>query len=155
MNPADHWLQRYAEHHTHRVNRILHVLCIPLLLAAVVGALWSLPVPARFSESSPALNWGTLFLMAVIVYYFILSVTLALGMLPFILLIAALVSWLDSLATPLWLISAVTLAVAGSGQMIGHAFERARVSLIADLNLVAIGPLWLLAGAYQRLRIPY
>ena len=155
MSIADQWLRRYGENHEHAVNRALHCLSIPLIIVAVVGLLWSAPVPEAFSQSSPALNWGMLFLMASVVYYFVLSFALAIGMLPFVTLIAIAVVWLDGLTTPLWIISAAAFAVAGAGQIIGHAFERRSVSLFTDLNLVMIGPLWLLAALYQRLRIPY
>jgi len=155
LSIAEQWLSRYGDHHQHAVNRALHCVSIPLIIVAVVGLLWSAPVPSEFSESSPALNWGVLFLMASVVYYFILSFALAVGMLPFVALIASAVVWLDGLPPPLWMISATALTVAGAGQIIGHAFERRSVSLFTDLNLVIIGPLWLLAAVYQRLRIPY
>jgi uncharacterized membrane protein YGL010W len=155
MSNADAWLQRYERDHTHAVNRVLHWLCIPIIVLGVVGMLWSLPVPGVFRESSPVLNWGTFFLMAAVVYYFILSITLAFGLLPFVTLIAVAVAWLDRLDTPLWLISATAFAAAGAGQLIGHAFERRTVSLFSDLNFVMIGPLWMVASIFQRLRIPY
>lgn len=155
MSNADPWLDRYERDHTHTVNRVLHWMCIPVVIASIVGMLWSLPVPRVFSDASPVLNWGMFFLMAAVVYYFILSITLAVALLPFVLLVAAGVGWLDRLDTPLWLISAAAFAVAGTGQLIGHAFERKTVSLFSDLNFVIIGPLWIAASVYQRLRIPY
>jgi uncharacterized membrane protein YGL010W len=155
MSNADPWLERYERDHTHTINRVLHWMCVPVIVVGIVGLLWSVPVPSVLRDASPVLNWGTFFLMAAVVYYFILSITLAIGMLPFVVLIAAAVSWLDRLDTPLWLISATVFAVAGAGQLIGHAFERRSVSLFSDLNFVMIGPLWIIASIYQRLRIPY
>src|SRR5690606_28671985 len=112
-------------------------------------------VPVALAAVSPVLNWGTFFLMAAVVYYFILSMALAVGLLPFIVLVAGVVYRLDHLAAPLWLVSAATFAAAATGLLIGHAFEHRRVSLFSDLNFLMIGPLWIVASIYQRLRIPY
>jgi uncharacterized membrane protein YGL010W len=155
MSNADLWLDRYDRDHTHAVNRLLHWLCIPLIIVGAVGLLWSVPVPALFSEASPVLNWGVFFLMASVVYYFIISITLAIGMLPFVVLVAVSVAWLDRFDTPLWLISSAAFCFAGVGQVFGHAFEQRSVPVFRDPNFLMIGPLWLLASVYQRLRIPY
>lgn len=155
MSNAYPWLERYERDHTHAVNRALHWMFIPVVVVSVVGLLWSVPVPAVLRDASPILNWGTFFLMAAVVYYFILSIALALGLLPFVMFVAVTVGWLDNLPTPLWLVSTAAFAVAGAGLLVGHAFERRRVSLFSDLNFLMIGPLWILASIYQRLRIPY
>jgi uncharacterized membrane protein YGL010W len=155
MSNADPWLKRYERDHTHAVNRALHWMCIPVFVASVVGLLWSVPVPGVLRDASPVLNWGTFFLMAAVVYYFILSITLAVGLLPFVMCVAVAVAWLDTLSPPLWLVSATAFALAGAGLLAGHAFEDKRVSLFSDLNFLMIGPLWIIASIYERLKIPY
>jgi uncharacterized membrane protein YGL010W len=155
MNVAEHWLDTYGADHTHRINRLLHGLCIPLSVLSIVGLLWSLPVPERFRQSPSLLNWGTLFLMASIVYYFVLSLRLALGLLPFMLLVIVVVNWLQGFSTPLWVISIVLLLVASVGFFVGHAVEGHRGSVLRDLHYLMIGPPWLLAWLYRRLRLPY
>lgn len=155
MRTADHWLNEYAESHTHRANAALHWVCVPLIVASLIGLLWSLPVPRAFSDSSPALNWGTLFLMAAVVYYFIMSISLAFGMLPFVVAIVAAVAWLDSLPAPLWLTSGGVFLLAWLGQFVGHWIEGKRPSFFKDLQFLMIGPLWLLATIYRRFGIPY
>ena len=82
MKTTDQWLAEYARSHRDDTNRLLHWICIPMIVMSIVGLLWSLPVPETFREASPALNWGTVFLMAAVVYYFILSISLAVGTLP-------------------------------------------------------------------------
>lgn len=154
MSAADEWLERYARDHDHPLDRLLHGFSIPLVVVGAVGLLWSVPVPAAFAASG-IVNWGTIFLMAAVVYYFIVSITLALGMLPFVVLVAVAVGRLNGLATPLWVMSAAALGVAAAGQLLGHMLERKPASVLRDLNFVMIGPLWLLAGLYRRLHIPY
>jgi len=155
MSAADEWLSEYGRHHNHGANRLIHWLSIPLIVTSLVGLLWSLPVPETFSRATPALNWGTIFLMAAIVYYFIMSISLAFGSLPFVLLVVYGVNWLEQLMPPLWLTSAAIFTLAWAGQRIGHQLEGNRPSFIEDMQYLMIGPVWLLAMVYRRLGIPY
>lgn len=155
MSAADKWLDEYGRDHAHAANKALHWVCVPLIVTSLIGLLWSLPVPEAFSQSSPVLNWGTLFIMASVVYYFIMSLTLAFGILPFLVLVVVVVSWVDGLATPLWLISAVAFVLGWLGQFIGHRIEGKPPSFFKDLQYLMIGPIWLLAAVYRRLHIPY
>ncbi len=89
------------------------------------------------------------------VYYFVMSIPLALGMLPFVLLVVVIVNWMDGLPGPLWLWSAIVFVVAWIGQFYGHAVEGRRPAFFRDLQFLMIGPLWLLAALYRRLGISY
>lgn len=155
IRTADIWLEQYAKHHQHPANKVLHWLCVPAVVVAIVGLLWSLPVPAAFGDISPALNWGTTFLLAAVVYYFIMSIPLALGMLPVVLAITAAVIWLEQLDIPLWLSSAALFVVAWLGQFVGHVIEGEHPAFLRDLQFLMIGPVWMLAALYRRLGIPY
>jgi len=155
MKTTDEWLAEYARNHRDDTNKLIHWICVPVIVVSLVGMLWSLPVPERFSSASPALNWGTVFLMAAVVYYFILSISLAVGALPFVLFVVAAVAWLDRLSTPLWLISAALFAAGWACQLAGHWLEGSRPAFFRDLQFLMIGPLWLIAGIYRRLKIPY
>ena len=155
MRTADQWLNEYAESHTNPFNTLMHWICVPLIVVSLIGLLWSIPVPAAFPEISPALNWGSAFLMASVVYYFIISVSLAFGILPFIILVVAAVVWMESLAPPLWVSSVSIFVLAWIGQFAGHWVEGKKPSFFKDIQFLMIGPLWLLAKVYRRLGIPY
>jgi len=155
VTTAEDWLKTYRDEHADAGNKALHWVCVPLVVISVVGLLWSLPVPARWSQSIDVLNWGTLFLMAAVVYYFILSISLAFGILPFIVFVVMVVAWLDGFETPLWLISSSLLAVAWTGQFVAYRLEGKRLPFFKDLQHLMTGPLWLLAAIYRRLKIPY
>jgi len=155
IKDVDAWLDEYGESHQNPVNKAIHWVCVPLIALSLVGVLWDLPVPQAFGEISPAMNWGMLFLMAAIVYYFILSPALALGM---VLVTAGFVLalwWLDSFSMPLWQISVAIFVAAWIGQFIGHAVEGKRPSFFQDLQFLMIGPLWLLSFIYRRLGIRF
>ena len=117
--------------------------------------LWSLPVPAQFYEISPLLNWGSAFLMAAAVYYFIISLSIAIGMLPFILGVAAVQVWLEqSLYSHPH--AAGGLLVGGTiGLWLGHRDEPGLRPVLRDLQLMMIGPAWLLSVLYRRIGIPF
>ncbi len=155
MRSADEWFAEYGESHVNPTNKLIHWICVPAIVVSVIGMLWSLPVPAAFEQISPALNWGTAFVMAAVVYYFLMSVTLGLGMVVIVLAMMAIVHWLDGFATPQWLISVVIFVVAWVGQFIGHLVEGKKPSFFKDLQFLMIGPAWLLGFIYRRLGIPY
>ena len=155
MQPADEWLSQYGRHHNHDANRLIHALTIPFVVMSLVGLLWSLPVPETFYQATPVLNWGTIFLMAAIVYYFIMSISLAFGIVPFVILVVFGVDWLEQLAVPLWLTSIAIFSVAWLGQRIGHRIEGKQPPFFEDIQTLMIGPVWLLANVYKRVGIPY
>jgi uncharacterized membrane protein YGL010W len=155
MRTTQDWLDEYSESHQNPVNKAVHWICVPLIALTVIGLLWSLPVPAAFREISPIMNWGMLFMMASVVYYFILSPRLALGMVGVLAVFSAALIWLDGLETPLWLICVTIFVLAWIGQFIGHAVEGKRPSFFKDLQFLMIGPMWLLSFVYRRLGIRY
>ena len=149
------WLAEYGKDHQHPVNQAIHKVCVPLIVLSLIGLLWAIPVPLEFTRISPALNWGTTFLLAAMVYYLILSIPLALGMAPLVLLIVLAVHWLEDLSWPLWLTSGVIFLLAWAGQFYGHRLEGRQPAFFRDLQFLMIGPLWVLAALYRRLGIPY
>ena len=80
LTRVDDWLDEYGESHRDPVNKAIHWVCVPLIALTVIGLLWALPVPRALASISPVMNWGMLFMMASVVYYFILSPSLGLGM---------------------------------------------------------------------------
>jgi uncharacterized membrane protein YGL010W len=155
MSDIHSWLAEYAKDHQNPVNQAIHKVCVPLIVISLIGLLWAIPVPAEFTAISPALNWGTTFLLASVVYYLIMSIPLALGMVPVVLATVVIVNWLDQQASPLWLSSAVIFSLSWLGQFYGHKLEGRRPAFFRDLQFLMIGPLWVLAGLYRRLGIPY
>lgn len=155
MTLAEQWLAEYTKTRPGYPLTPLKWLSVLLLVAGLVSLLWTLPTPAAFTPSADVLNWGTLFVMASIVYHFIVSIPLAIGALPLVVGIVAGVAWLDGLDTPLWLAGATFLGLGLVGQMLEHARHGRLPPLASELQLVMIAPLWLVAVIFRRLRIPY
>ncbi len=116
--------------------------------------LWSLPTPDEFYEISPLLNWGSAFLMVAAVYYFIISLSLAIGLLPFLLGVAFVHMWLPQSEFSAVRVSAGLLTAGIIGLWLGHRGQRGSRVFFEDLQTIMIGPAWILSVLYRRLGIP-
>ena len=155
MSETDNWLLRYEQNHSKLNNPWVYWAAVPMVVTGTVGLLWALPIPAEFYEISPLLNWGSAFLMAATIYYFIISLSIAIGMLPFLLGLATLQLWLTASGYPALGVS-IGLVVAGTaGLAMGRRGAGGFRALLQDLQLMMIGPAWLLSVMYRRFGIPY
>jgi uncharacterized membrane protein YGL010W len=156
MRTAAQWLEDYGDSHRNEANKALHWICVPVIVWCVLGLLWSLPFLGEVRSRFPAANWGGVAALATLLYYSVLSVPLALGALPLLLVMLWSIDLLDrSSLMPLWSICVVLFAAAWVGQFIGHAIEGKRPSFFKDVQFLMIGPLWLLADVYRRLGIRF
>jgi hypothetical protein len=154
MTETTDWLQRYGDSHTELAYPLLYWAAVPAVVLGTVGLLWIMPVPDEYARISPLLNWGSTFLMAAVVYYFIISVPLAIGMLPFIVGIATCQSWLGSSDFSPLRVSAGLLLAGTLGLWVGRRRQWSLGPVWTDLQLVMIGPAWLLSVLYRRIGIP-
>jgi uncharacterized membrane protein YGL010W len=155
MRSAAEWLDDYGVSHRNPANKALHWVCVPVIVWCVIGFLWCLPTPAALRQW-PLLNWATLAVAAALVYYALLSLPLALGLVPLLLAMLGSVAALARVTpVPLWWLCAALFVVAWIGQFVGHAFEGKRPSFFKDLQFLLIGPLWLLADVYRRWGLHY
>jgi len=152
VTDIDNWLERYEESYQGLRSPIAYWASVPMLVMGLTALLWALPVPAEFQNISPLLNWGSAFLMVTAIYYFIISLSLAIGLLPFLLGLAAIQMWLATSGLPTTAIS-IGLLVAGSvGLMLcrGGALR----SVIQDFQLMMLAPVWSLSRLFRHFGIP-
>jgi uncharacterized membrane protein YGL010W len=156
VRTANQWLSDYGESHRNPANKALHWICVPVILWCLLGLSWVTPFPSGVQTALPTANWATVAVLAALVYYAFLSMRLAIGVLPLLLLMLWSIDALDHRAhSQLWMVCAALFVLAWIGQFIGHAIEGKRPSFFKDLQFLMIGPLWLLADAYRRLGIRY
>jgi uncharacterized membrane protein YGL010W len=130
------------------VNQRLHTVCVPVIFISLLGLLWAVPVPG----SLPAfVNWGSLALLAALVWYLSQSWTLGLGMVAMAAFGVAVILGLERLPISLALSAAALFVVAWIGQFIGHGYEGKRPSFLRDLRFLLVGPLWVVDKLYRRL----
>jgi hypothetical protein len=154
MTEADGWLARYERTHTDLAYPLVYWAAVPLVVLGTVGGLWLLPVPAEFYAISPFLNWGSAFLMAATVYYFVISVPLAIGMLPFVVGVASFQVWLEQSEYSATRVTVGLLVAGVIGFWLGHRNKLSLWPVVQDLQMMMIGPAWLLSVLYRRIGIP-
>jgi len=152
---ADEWADKYGELRRSGPGATSAWLGIPLAVAALIGLLWSVPVPAALGQVSPAINCATLFLMATFVYYCILSIPLALGGLVFLIATAVPGAWLARAGLPLLPAAAAVFVTAFAWQLVETRRGAGRILLTRNLQYLMLGPIWLLRAAYRRVGLEY
>lgn len=152
MTHVETLLNIYSESHQNKLNKRIHWVCVPAIVFSLLGMLWAIPFPFI---NSPLFNWATTLIAVALIYYFILSWQLALGMLLNSLLMIFLLQWIDGFSIPLWQIAVSIFVVAWIGQFYGHHIEGKRPSFFRDIQFLLIGPVWLLADVYRKHHIKY
>jgi hypothetical protein len=155
MRETDRWLSDYGDSHRDISCPAIYWAAVLVLVPGVTGMLWSLPIPPAFALISPLLNWGSAFLMASLVYYFIISLPLAIGMLPFMLGVAALSVLVAKAEVSVAGVSLGVVVIALAGLYFGHHAGGGTRAVVRDVQLMMIGPVWLLSRVYRRLGIPF
>lgn len=155
MTEADGWLMRYENSHRDLSYPLIYWAAVPLVVLGTVGLLWLVPAPSAFYDISPLLNWGSAFLMAAAVYYFIISISLAIGMLPLMLGTAALQMWLLQSDYSLLHVASGLLLAGIAGLYLGRHKNGGLGFVVEDLQMMMIAPAWLLSVCYRRAGIPF
>jgi uncharacterized membrane protein YGL010W len=141
MRRVDRLFESYGRYHQDPVNKMLHWICVPLIVWSVLGMLWAAsPVAACVA------------IAATILFYLFLSLTLAIGMLV---VVAGMALTLVLLGDRVLLVSLPTFAAAWIGQFIGHAIEGRKPAFVDDLRSFLVAPAWLLGDLYRRLGLRY
>jgi uncharacterized membrane protein YGL010W len=148
------WLDEYNESHKNKLNKLAHWICVPAIMLSLLGLLWSIRLPQIVSDFLPS-NWAILIMLLALLYYFLLSVKLALGMAFVAAIMSVVILWMDTSSTPLWIPCLIIFIAAWIGQFIGHMIEGKRPSFFKDLQFLLIGPMWLLALIYGKAGIKY
>jgi uncharacterized membrane protein YGL010W len=151
MKTVEQWFDAYGESHRNPVNKLIHWVCIPLIVMSLLGLLWEVRVPG-----GPGwLNAAVLLMVAAMGWYTTLSKRLALGMALVTSALLGGVVGLSMLPIPLWISSLTIFVLAWVGQFIGHKLEGKKPSFFEDLQFLLVGPLWLLGFVYRRLGLRY
>lgn len=155
MRTIHEWLYEYNESHQNSYNKLTHWICVPAIMFSLLGLLWSWQTPEIMNTFFLPGNWALILILPALVYYFILSSRLAIGMLIIVVLMFLIIQWLETTSVELWIISLATFILAWIGQFIGHMVEGKRPSFFKDLQFLLIGPLWLLSFVYQKMGFKY
>ena len=154
MKNIQTWLDEYGVSHKNATNKMIHWICVPLIFFSITGMFYSVQLPIKITEGLN-LNLAIIMTAGVVVYYFILSRTLWVGMLLFATICLMACYEISKTGTPLWLVSIIVFVLAWIGQFYGHHVEGKKPSFIHDLQFLMIGPAWLMSFIYKRFGIAY
>ncbi|MGE3758845.1 MAG: DUF962 domain-containing protein [Pseudobdellovibrionaceae bacterium] len=145
MRTFQQWISEYGKSHQNPTNKLIHNICVPLITFSVVGLLWSLPFP----ENSYSFNWGIIFVIASLVFYFSMNFKIFLGLLVQALLIFFLCSFFNK-ARVLLPLSVIVFVLAWIGQFYGHKIEGKKPSFLTDLVFLLVGPMWVTKALFDK-----
>lgn len=144
------WLDSYSQDHQHPRNRVLHWICVPLIVWSVLALLWTVPVPPSLLRPGA---WAVFAIVLAFTWYWKhshrLGAALLIALAIFALSCAAVFAQLGPVAMR-WLAAGI-FVVAWLGQFIGHLFEGRRPSFFTDLAYLLVGPAWLMDKLLHRL----
>ena len=140
----------YAATKQHPSNRLIHWVCIPLMIFSILGLAWSIPFPhlGFLGRYNGFLNWASFLIAFAGYYYYRLSPVLSYMMLLLVFALSLVVvqfeKWALAGGPALWLVCVVVLLIAVAGLFIGQKIEGKRTAFLNSVKFVLIGPIWLL-----------
>nr|WP_294895972.1 Mpo1-like protein [uncultured Pedobacter sp.] len=152
---------RYSESHQNPTNKLIHWICVPLIVFSIIGLLTAIPFPhiAFLGKYNMYINWFSFVLAVSIYYYSTLSPILSYLMLFFFGICYFFVIQLEYLerggGPALWQVSLAIFILAWIGQFVGHKIEGKKPSFLDDLRFLLIGPIWLLHFVLKKLNVRY
>jgi len=164
MKSVNQWFADYGESHQNPINKLIHWICIPLIMMTTIGLFWAIPVDrlpfmpeATKFQGVQLLNIGSLFMIFALLFYVRLSIPLAIGMFFVASSMTLVVFKIDQLYghSVLALSMLGVFAACWVVQLIGHNIEGKKPSFFKDLQFLLIGPLWLLGFIYRKLGLSY
>jgi uncharacterized membrane protein YGL010W len=152
MSDMQHWLDSYSADHQHPTNRVLHWICVPLIVWCVIALMWTVPVPSLLGRQG---LWAVGMLVLAFTWYWKHSHRLGGALLIALALMAVLTELIYRQLGPssLRLLAIGVFVVAWIGQFIGHAIEGRRPSFLTDLAYLLVGPAWLMDKLLRRVGV--
>ena len=137
---VDQLLAHYGQSHRDPRNGAIHCVAIPLIMASLVGLMYSL---------HPWMAY--VFLAASMVYYARIGSWVFFAAMGVISILAVVI--VQSLGSAVLPVSIAVFVLAWIAQFVGHKFEGRKPSFFEDLQYLWVGPLFVLAKLYGRLGV--
>lgn len=154
-------LAKYAESHQHPTNKLIHWICVPLIVFSLLALIWSIPFPHLdfLGRYNGFVNWAS-FLIAISVYYYytlspVMSYLMLISIVIMSFFIVSLEKWELSGGPAMWHVALVIFILAWIGQFIGHKLEGKKPSFFEDVKFLLIGPIWLFYFICQKIGLRY
>lgn len=145
MKSLETWLIEYGQSHQNTINVWIHRICVPFIFISIYCLLFSIPFPI---DKSMYLNWGSIFYVFTLIFWFRLSKKIGFIFLfvGFVLAMVTFYFWAVKLKQLDYLLAKFALiifVISWIGQFIGHKIEGKKPSFMDDLKFLLIGPIWI------------
>lgn len=155
MKSIQQWLSEYGESHQNPTNKLIHWICVPTIYFTIIGLLYS--IPSTLGYIGPIqINIGSIVAVLVFMYYCLLSVKVALGMLIFTVLCLFTSEWIFQISGGsggLAITCLILFVIAWIFQFYGHNVEGKKPSFLKDLQYLMIGPAWVITFILNKLGV--
>ena len=152
MQTLQQLLDKYAESHQNKTNKIIHYFCVPAIFFSVIGLLMS--IPSNLIQNLTGIpnslyaNWGVVALIPVLLFYIRLSLKMTFLILGFSIL-CILGNFQMKVFVELWQASVVIFVISWIIQFYGHKIEGKKPSFLDDIKFLMIGPAWILDDIFK------
>jgi uncharacterized membrane protein YGL010W len=142
VKTLDEQMAVYAAYHRNRWNRLTHFIGVPAIIFAIL-------IPMNWVSLGEGVTLAHVFLGAVLAYYFLLDVPLALATAVAVgaLYLAAKVAGGASIASG-WMWFGAFFVGGWIFQLVGHVFEGRKPALADNLFQIFVAPIFLVAEAF-------
>ena len=160
------WINEYGLYHKNKTNKIIHWICVPIIMLSLFGLLELIPYKSNMDFTFNTLeSWTnfkfdinilTIFIILTILFYLRLSITLSVGMISFSIFLIYILKQLNNvyyISEYKLLFYLLLFIIAWIGQFVGHKIEGKKPAFFKDLQFLLIGPLWLLSFIYKKIGI--
>ncbi len=148
MKSINEWLDEYGTSHQNPTNKIIHFVCVPIIFFTLIGLLYCVKLPQFFGIQ---ITLAHVILVAVAIYYFMLSVPVAIGLVIYACICIMLCHLIERVTGHLLIISIVLFALAWIGQFWGHHIEGKKPSFLKDVQFLLIGPAWIMSFIFKKI----
>lgn len=159
MRKIDLLLEEYGESHQNSTNKLIHWICVPVIFWSITALLWKVKLGFIIPETDIELNATMIALVAVAIYYLLLSPSLMMGMFLFSIVCVGITYQLEQMEETsdlkLWIIALSAFVIAWIFQFVGHKIEGKKPSFFKDLQFLLVGPAWLMHFIFKRVGLYY
>ena len=142
MKTLEEQMATYAAYHRNRWNKLSHFVGVPAIVFSIL-------VPMAWIDFGAGLNLARLFVAAVLVYYFLLDVPLALALtVPVAALLYAAEQAASRGASAGWAWFGICFVGGWAFQLVGHVFEGRKPALLDNLFQIFVAPIFLVAEVF-------
>ena len=152
---------KYAESHQNPTNKLIHWICVPLIVFSLLALVWAIPFPRLefLGKYNGFVNWASFLIAFAIYYYYKLSPVMSYFMLIAVFImsffIVMLEKWEQSGGPAMWVSALVIFVLSWVGQFYGHKVEGKKPSFLDDVKFLLIGPIWLLHFICKKIGLRY